>query len=260
MRFGMMNNPAKDLRGQIGVAADLGFDYLELTLEPPRAAAQDVDAGQIAEWLRDAGLGVVGHTAFYLPIGHVFEGVRLAAVDQLRRDLDCLAAVGAPFATVHPDPRTVLGYSSADQLKLQADSFARLCAHGDDAGVQVLCENLKGYVGDPDLLKTHLFDQLPTLGLNLDVAHAGLEVPGNRTARFLELLGERLVHVHMSDNNGQQDLHQPVGSVRLPLKSLLKKVRATGYDAAITLEVFVDEPAYLRLSRELVAGWCAEGP
>lgn len=255
MRLGRMNHPAADLAAEIVLTKQLGFDYLELTLEPPRALAQNLVPAQVARWLSDAGLGVVGHTAYYLPIGHVFEGVRLAAVDQLRRDLDCLAAVGAPFATVHPDSRRVLGYSEADLLRLQADSYARLCAHGDEVGVQVLCENLNGYVGRPDLLRTCLFDQLPSLGLNLDVAHAALGVSPNHTARFLEILGDRLVHVHVSDNNGEADLHQPVGTVRLPLKSLLQMIRAAGYDAGITLEVFVDEPRYVALSREIVAEW-----
>jgi sugar phosphate isomerase/epimerase len=257
MRLGRMNNPAGDLASEIALTKQLGFDYLELTLEPPKAAAADLKASQVAAWLGDAGLGAAGHTAFYLPVGHPFEGVRLAAVDQLRRDLDFMAEMGIPFATVHPDGHTFVGLYEQDRLKLQADSFARLCAHGDDIGVQVLCENLKGFAGDPDLLKQYLFDPLPTLGLNLDVAHAALGVQGNRTARFLELLGDRLVHVHVSDNNGEQDLHQPVGTVRLPLQNLLKKVRATGYDAGITLEVFANDPRYVALSREIVAEWWA---
>ncbi len=123
--------------------------------------------------------------------------------------------------------------------------------------MQVLCENLSGFVGDPELLHEHLFNPLPSLGLNLDVAHAALEVPVNRTDHFLDLLGDRLVHVHVSDNDGRQDLHQPVGTVRLPLQSLLRQVQATGYDAGITLEVFVDDPRYVALSREIVAAWWA---
>ncbi|MBI2300821.1 MAG: sugar phosphate isomerase/epimerase [Armatimonadetes bacterium] len=259
MRMGRMNNPAGRLSKEIAQTAALGFDYLELTLEPPKAASHGLRPRQVRRELDDAELGVVGHTAFYLPITDPFPRVRQAAVDQLRADLDFFAAIGCPVCTVHAHRGVSVGHTEVDRLKLQADSFARLTEHGDGLGVQVLLENTIGFCGDPDRLAQYLFEPLPSLGLTLDVAHAGLGVAKNRTPRFLELLGCRLRHVHISDNDTQSDLHQPLGTCRLPLKQLVQQVRATGYDAGFTLEVFGTYPEYVEVSRQLLARWWADG-
>jgi len=253
-----MNNPAAKLGREIALTAELGFDYLELTVEPPQAAAATLDAGEVRRQLSDRGLTVVGHTAFYLPIADPFPRVRQAAIDQLRADFDFLAAVGCPFVTVHPCRGVVNGFTEAERLDLQADSYAALVAHAEPLGLQVLCENIFGYIGDPDRLKQHLFDRLPQLGLNLDIAHAFIGERVTRFERFFELLRDRLTHVHLSDNDGLSDQHQPVGAVRLPLKDCLARLRASGYDQRITLEVFSATREYVALSRELVRRWWDE--
>lgn len=258
MRCGRMNNPSGHLNKEIALTASLGFSYLELTLEPPKARSDRLRVGQVRRELQAAELGVIGHTAFYLPICDPFPVVRQAAVDQLRADLDFFAALGCPLCTIHAHAGVAGAFSEADRLKLLCESFAALTEHGDQVGVTVLLENLKGFTGDPERLKQYLFDPLPTLGLTLDVAHAGLGVAKNRTPRFLELLADRLRHVHISDNDTITDLHQPLGTCRLPLKKLVQQVRATGFDAGFTLEVFVAYPEYVEVSRRLLERWWGE--
>ena len=260
MQTGRMNNPAGELAREIAHAAELGFDYLELTVEPPCAASDTLDAAQVRAWLLDAGLGVVGHTAYYLPIASPFARVRQAAVDQLRADCDFLAAVGCDRVTIHPDRAIALGYSAEERLRRQVDSFHQLIEHALPLRLRVMYENLSGFVGDPDLLRRLVFDPLPELALTLDIAHAALGVDVSRTGRFLKLLGDRLSHVHISDNNGQLDQHQPLGSVGLPLRETLHQLRATGYHAGITLEVFVPELEYQRVSLDLLHRWWDETP
>ena len=258
MQLGRMNNPAARLGREITLTAELGFDYLELTVEPPQAASAGLNAASLRRQVADAGLGVVGHTAFYLPIADPFPRVRQAAVDQLRADFDFLAAVGCPFVTVHPCRGVVNGFTEAERLDLQAESYAALVAHAEPLGLQVLCENIFGYIGDPERLKRHLFDPLPALGLNLDIAHTYVQDTSQRFDRFLCLLGDRLAHVHISDNDGGSDQHLPVGAVRLPLKDCLAKLRRHGYDQRLTLEVFSAHKEYVALSRELVRRWWDE--
>lgn len=250
-----MNHPAQPLGDEIARTAALGFDYLELTLEPPEARADRVVPELVRRQLSDAGLGVIGHTAYYLPIGDPFPRVRQAATDQLREDLDVLAEVGAECCTVHPWRGVVLSGTEVERLRWQAETYAQLVEHGSQVGVTVMLENLTGFIGDPRLLKRHVFDAVPELKLNLDVAHAGLGVGSNLTPSFLKLLGDRLHHVHVSDNNGREDLHLPVGAGLLPLRELVGQVRAFGYDAGITLEVFSAETRYQQLSAEIVRDW-----
>ena len=99
-----------------------------------------------------------------------------------------------------------------------------------------------------------LLDAHPTIGFHLDIAHA--QVRGNRTHEFLTVFGERLAHVHLSDNSGRADDHLPLGAGRLDWKRLIRALKRTGYDGTITLEVFSDDRDYLLAShRKLRAAW-----
>src|SRR5687768_12742048 len=103
MQIGAMNHPQHDVVAELAWMADLGLDFIDLTLEPPAAAAWRVDPGRLREELAARGLGVVGHTAYYLPLGSPFESVRRAAVAELRHCLEVFAAVGARWMNIHPD-------------------------------------------------------------------------------------------------------------------------------------------------------------
>ena len=69
MKIGMMNFPAGDVFREIKWASDNGFDFLDFTLEPPAAYYDRLNAQALRAAFKKAGLGVVGHTAYYFPIG-----------------------------------------------------------------------------------------------------------------------------------------------------------------------------------------------
>ncbi len=99
-----MNSPFRPVTHEIPRIAGAGFDYVDLTLEPP--GAWPVSPDEIRTLLEDTGLGVVGHTAFYLPIASPFRPLRDAARGVLITAFDVFAALGATLVNVHPDPVT----------------------------------------------------------------------------------------------------------------------------------------------------------
>src|SRR4051812_29240067 len=103
MQIGMMNHPARDPLREIAWAAEHGFQFIDLTLEHPKAGADTVDAAAIRAALDATGLGVVGHTAWYLPFASPVPRLRAAAVAEVESTLPHFAAVGAAFVNVHPD-------------------------------------------------------------------------------------------------------------------------------------------------------------
>src|SRR5437899_6868840 len=103
MLIGTMNHPGRDLLHEIGWMADLEFEFIDLTFEPPKAAVWQVDLPEIRRALEDHGLPVVGHTAYYLPLCHPFESVRRAVVEELKICLEAFATVGAKWMNLHPD-------------------------------------------------------------------------------------------------------------------------------------------------------------
>ncbi len=92
--------------------------------------------------------------------------------------------------------------------------------------------------------------------------HAKLERGYDRWEEYLAMLGKKLLHVHLSENDGSADQHLPPGSAPRSTTDWPKhvaKLKTTGYDGTITLEVFSPDKEYLFVSRDLLRKWWAEG-
>ena len=86
--------------------AELQLEFVDLTLNPPQRPPGTWILPAIRRALSDHGMAVVGHTAYYLPLGSSFESIRKASVDEFRRCLDAFAEVGARWMNLHPDRHT----------------------------------------------------------------------------------------------------------------------------------------------------------
>src|SRR5579872_7095577 len=103
MLIGTMNHPARDLLTEIEWMAQMGLEFLDLSLEPPKAAVGKIHLPAVRAALEKHRLPVVGHTAYYLPLCSPFESIRRAAVDELKRCLEAFALLGARWMNLHPD-------------------------------------------------------------------------------------------------------------------------------------------------------------
>jgi sugar phosphate isomerase/epimerase len=249
MLVGAMNHPQHDVVAEIRWMAEMGLDFMDLTLEPPASASWRVDAKAIRAALKDYDLEVIGHTAYYLPIGSPFEGVRKAAVEELARCLDIFATVGAQWMNIHPD-RYAPMHDRAFYIERDLLSLRELAVESDRTGVGLMIENLPGDFNTVSQLG-ELLDPMPVLGLHLDIGHANLQTDHNTTDEILSVYGDRLKHVHLHDNKGgTADLHLPLGSGTIDVPTHLRSLKAAGYNGTITLEVFTPDPIYLRYSCE----------
>src|SRR5919202_2992851 len=102
MLIGAMNHPQRDVIQEIRWIAEMQLDFVDLTLEPPAAAAWRIDPARVRRALDEHGLDIVGHTAYYLPLGSPFAAVRQAAVAELRRCIQVFAEIGAWWMNIHP--------------------------------------------------------------------------------------------------------------------------------------------------------------
>jgi sugar phosphate isomerase/epimerase len=247
-----MNDPALPLEQELDRIAAADFDFVDLTLEPP--GAWPVDGAAVERMVRDRGLGVVGHTAYFLPIASPFHELRERAGEILERALDVFAEVGAACVNVHPDG--LIGHDEGVVAR-NVEAIGRLTAEAADRGMTLMVENLGRSAARPDDLRP-LFEAVDGLAFHLDVGHANMSRrPGepNRTAELLQAFGERLAHVHVHDNLGVDDLHLPLGVGTVDWPWVVRALKDAGYDATVTLEVFGDERSYLDLSRRLWLEW-----
>ncbi len=250
-----MNFPGRSVLKEIHRIHEEGFDFVDLTIEPP--AAWNVDGKEIGRLCGDLGLGLVGHTAWYLPIASIFPELRVAARDLYRRGLDVFADAGVTLVNVHPDQKVPL--TSIEQVrKANAAAIGDLVVDAAARDITVMVENLDRLFSGVEDLKA-IFDAVPEARFHLDVGHANLRLgggQGNRTRSLLEAFSDRLVHVHVSDNRGgADDLHLPLGAGLVDWRSAIRLLKEAGYDSTVTLEVFSREREHLRTSRRLWLEW-----
>ena len=249
MQIGAMNHPRNPPEEEILWMSEMGLDFIDLTLEPPGAGYWQIDVPRIRRMLQECGMGIVGHTAYYLPLGHPFEEVRQGAVEAFIRCAETFAALGAELMNIHPDenaPMQERSFVIGQNLK----SLREIVEACRPLGVTAMVENLPGSFNDVGQLG-ELLDAVPELGLHLDLGHTHLEVTENSCEAVLTAYGDRVRHVHLHDNyGGSADLHLPLGVGTIDLPRTLRALKISGYDGSITLEVFAPDRDYLRISAE----------
>jgi sugar phosphate isomerase/epimerase len=189
-------------------------------------------------------------------------------IAKARRSLDLAAALGADLMVVHPPYR----WQGAFHRWLVAAATREAELRATRVGVENL---FPVAIGRRDV-RFHRYtvpeDLVPFHHVVLDTSHLG--VAGVDPVAALEALGDRVVHLHVSDHRGgSADSHAPLGAGRLPLARLLGGVgarAAAGGVASITLELdcrpHLDDRARLvrflaterRKAEALLAGASAE--
>lgn len=250
-----MNFPGRSVLKEIHRVHEDGFDFIDLTIEPP--AAWNVDGKEIGRLAGDLGLGIVGHTAWYLPIASPFPELRNTAREVYRQALDVFADAGVELVNVHPDQKVPL--NSIEQVRTaNAAAIGDLAIDAAQRGITLMVENLdRLFSGVADL--EAIFHAVPDAQFHLDIGHANLRTglgQSNRTPELIEAFGDRLAHVHVSDNRGgAEDLHLPLGAGTIDWRGHIRALQGIGYDGTVTLEVFSREREHLRTSRRLWLEW-----
>jgi sugar phosphate isomerase/epimerase len=260
MLIGTMNHPGRDVLSEIEWIAGMGFDFIDLTLEPPRADVRAINLEKVRAAVNAANLAVVGHTAYYLPLCSPFESIRRAAVEELKLCLRAFAALGASWMNLHPDRHAPFS-DRRFAIERNIQTIRDLLPLSQELGVGLMIENLpEGFNTATQLAE--LLEPIPELGLHLDIGHANLLVAINTTDEILAAYGSRLKHVHLHDNKGgSADLHLPLGAGSIETAHYVRSLRNIGFDGTITLEVFTPDRHYLLYSRDVVRRlWDESGP
>lgn len=249
MQIGAMNHPGEPLAREVEWMAELELDFIDLTLEPPAVATWQIEPAEVSRLLRDHGLGVVGHTAYYLPIGSSFESLRRAAIDELKRAAEFFAAIGARWMNVHPDGHAPF-VDEPTIVRRNIASLQELVDFAAKMNVGIMLENVPGRFNSVAQLSP-IFEAVPQAALHLDIGHSNLAVAHNTAPELIRTFAQRLAHVHLHDNRGgHADLHLALGMGDLDVAGSVRVLRESGYDQTITLEVFARDRHFLGYSRD----------
>jgi sugar phosphate isomerase/epimerase len=242
---------SKPIDDAFGLIAGAGFDGVEVmvTNDPDTR-----DGRRIRELSEDHGLPVAAiHAPFLLMTRRVWGFDPVGKID---RALELAREVDAPLVIAHPPYRWQRGYrrwlddrppGSADERPAVAiENMFPLRVRGRAVGTFHAGQSVE------DL------DRVPRVAL--DTSHAA--VAGLDLVDVVDRLGDRLAHVHLSNNAGTGwDSHLPLDQGVLDLGRFLEALAARGYAGAISLEIDLrphldDDEALRRIlvrNRELCA-------
>lgn len=255
MRYGAMNFPIMPVLEEIATFAGLGFDYLELAMDPPMAHFSQLrqDIGRIRSRLADTGMGLVCHLPTFVHTADLTDRIRQASVAEMLDALETAGELGAEKAVFHPGLIRGMGSHVLPMAKtLAMESIAAIADAGAATGLKLCIENMFPAYGaffEPDEYGL-IFSRFPELGLTLDTGHANIRAPrGRRMMAFIDRFADRLSHVHISDNSGKGDEHLPLGEGKVDFPLLARRLGALGYDDTVTFEVFDPDRRHLSDSR-----------
>jgi sugar phosphate isomerase/epimerase len=263
MLYGAMNFPVRPVLEELEIVGSLGFDYVELTMDPPQAHHSTIARERVAieRLLQRHNMQVVCHLPTFLYTADLTESIRAASVREFLDSLAVAASLRPLKVVLHPSYVTGLGSLVADRVKQYAmESLSAILERAEELGLRVCLENMfprtKSLV-EPDGF-AEIFDTFPALKMTLDTGHANIGGKGcQRTLEFIHRFPDRIEHVHASDNFGQDDNHLPIGAGTVEFQRIIKALQGIGYDETVTFEVFSRDKDYLTVSRNKFAAMLA---
>ena len=125
MRFGAMNFPVTPVLEEIDTFSRLGFDYLELAMDPPMAHHTKLSAirEKIIQTLAENNMGIICHLPTFVTTADLTESLRQASVMEMQRSLDVAASLGAKKIVFHPSMVTGMGAFVMDVVRKHAFDF-----------------------------------------------------------------------------------------------------------------------------------------
>jgi len=248
MIIGAMNNPKNDVVSEIGLFGEIGFDYLEMTIEAPQATPEKLAEKEkrIMDALHSYNFGVVSHMPWYFSVAHPYARVQEAIIGEFARAFDSAVGFGAKQATIHTEFMPSGLQERAVHVAKTIDTVKRLKKEADDRGLMLLVEN--SFASSFSIKEFKLLFSECDTGMTLDVGHT-FTSDGEGLNSYLQQFKKRIRHVHLHDNDRRGDLHLPLGAGKVDVERAVKELKGF-YDGAITLEIHSQDRDYLKISRD----------
>lgn len=246
MLLGAMNNPAREILGEIESFAEMGFDFVEIAVEGPCSLPEELveRKKEIKDLLSGNNIFAITHMPWYFEIGHPYRSIRRAFLKETFKIIDATAQLELELLGVHIlPPRGLYRY----KLEYNLAALREVLKYSRNHGITPCIENLEPGAFSVEDFKT-IFAVLPEAKLLLDIGHANVGGEGEAVFHFIHRFSDRLGHVHAHDNDGSADQHLPIGAGSIEWEKVAQALRKA-YDGTITLEIHSEDTDYLRISR-----------
>ncbi|QTA80031.1 Xylose isormerase domain-containing protein, TIM barrel [Desulfonema limicola] len=246
MKYGAMNNPLNSIISEIEIISSMGFDYLELTMDAPKAHYSIIkqDQKEIRKTLEKHNMELVCHLPTFVYTADLTESIRRVSLEETLLSVETAKETGARKTVLHPSLISGMGMFAIDTAKKYAfESLEIIVNKADKLGLKLCLENMTPQCRaffKPDEFE-EIFQGFPSLFMTFDTGHANINSKEEkRGVDFINKFKHRLAHVHISDNNGKKDEHLPPGKGTINFQEIISALIKTGYNDTATLEIFTE--------------------
>ncbi len=235
-------------------ATAFGYDYIELWGGRPHAYIPDLLHGEIAEVRRlidkyemPVRVYTPEHNAY--PFNYM-QGTELqwrSSMDYLKSGLQCARELGASYMLMSVGHS---GFAPKEESRERLlKSLRYLCIEAERLEQRIVLETLTPFESDTCTHLTELQEILDEVDSPMVLGMCDVVPPyvqGEDPADYARVLGNRMAHLHLVDNDGVSDTHLIPGEGNMNLKTILTEMRGAGYDGTATLELvtnYIDDPS-----------------
>jgi sugar phosphate isomerase/epimerase len=179
-----------------------------------------------------------------------------ASIKRLEQSMAYANALNALLWVFHPGVKTGISmFYPGEDWKQNIEGIRELHKTAEEYGLNVAIENLPEKYGflmkqPEDFQKFYKETGLNDVGIALDVGHANLE---GQTESFLRKLPDKIVHMHVSDNMGENDQHLGVGYGKINWQRFAETLREIAYDKTVMIESVEHVEESLQKLKQLLA-------
>ena len=226
-----------------------GFTHTEITIDHVARLLEQGDPQAQGRRVK----AYLDSTGFSIPQGHLCfrPGLTHAdSPDRLKKELDLFLAMGVENAVIHFNGSEAL--SPEERVEKRLAVLSQLKSYVKSTDLYLCLENLGSVPETHTVERIHsIIDAVgeENMGICLDTGHLHLvncrgEAEQSQEA-FIRGAGKRLRALHITNNNGKNDVHQMPFSARTGVnwQEVVRALQETGYTGLFNLEILGEREA-----------------
>ncbi|MEM1514916.1 MAG: sugar phosphate isomerase/epimerase [Thermoproteota archaeon] len=231
----------KPLRSALRCISHINIEHLEIVDE----GLHELNSKRIEvirKFIEERGLSVSIHAPFAdINIASTSPFIRNAIMRRLERSMRLSARLNPEYWVFHPGIRSAISdIIPGLDWRINLDSVRSLLKEARKYGIRIAIENTPKtfpfvikYVEDLERFYEEMGNEGLELGITLDVGHANI---CGQLNEIMRLFHEKIVHVHLHDNNGDKDSHLGIGFGKIDWPNLIESLIGISYNGALVVE------------------------
>ena len=160
--------------------------------------------------------------------------IRETSIQEIKKSIDDAIKINAKNVVIHPGKISFAGQTHEDTIyQLCNEAFKIIKDYSEETGINPLIENMPLIPGFMYYDLNKLYETLEELDMYMtfDIGHAF-------TAGYTEnqMYNKRVKHIHIHDNNGDNDSHLPLGEGKIQFNDIINKYSKEKYNGTYIIE------------------------